>query len=138
MSERKRGISASIDIDALLQNTWLQVISLRHGPKFQEGEGRLLWERCVADVERVQRALKESELDDASCQHILTAQCALLDEAVKGRGVEDDACVQWYDIPLQGTFSAPWMPEIPSAIVCEMYCVNLHQTVRCSPAFSAS
>ena len=82
MSERKRGISASIDIDALLQDTWLQVISLRHGPKFQEGEGRLLWERCVADVERVQRALKESELDDASCQHILTAQCALLDEAV--------------------------------------------------------
>lgn len=104
MSERKRGISASIDIDALLQDTWLQVISLRHGPKFQEGEGRLLWERCVADVERVQRVLKESELDDASCQHILTAQCALLDEAVKGRGVEDDACVQWYDIPLQGHF----------------------------------
>ena len=35
---------------------------------------------------------------------ILTAQCALLDEAVKGRGVEDEACLQWYDIPLQGHF----------------------------------
>lgn len=104
MSEHKRGVAASIDIDVLLQDTWLQVISLRYGPQFQEGEGRLLWERCVADVERVQRALKESELDDASCQHILTAQCALLDEAVKGRGIEDDACVQWYDIPLQGHF----------------------------------
>lgn len=45
-----------------------------------------------------------SGLDDASCQHILTAQCALLDEAVKGRGVEDEACLQWYDIPLQGHF----------------------------------
>jgi type VI secretion system protein ImpK len=104
MSERKRGMTASIDIDALLQDTWLQVISLRHGPQFQEGEGRVLWERCIADVERVQRELKASELDDANCQHILTAQCALLDEAVKGRGVEDDACVQWYDIPLQGHF----------------------------------
>ncbi|VEA66600.1 Uncharacterized protein conserved in bacteria [Serratia plymuthica] len=104
MSERKHGTAASIDIDALLQDTWLQVISLRHGPQFQEGEGRVLWERCVADVERVQRTLKDSELDDASCQHILTAQCALLDEAVKGRGVEDDACVQWYGIPLQGHF----------------------------------
>lgn len=104
MSERKRGIAVPVDIDALLQDTWLQVISLRHGPLFQEGEGRVLWERCIADVERVQRELKASELDEASCRHILTAQCALLDEAVKGRGVEDDACVQWYDIPLQGHF----------------------------------
>jgi type VI secretion system protein ImpK len=104
MSERKRGTTASIDIDALLQDTWLQVISLRHSPQFQEGEGRVLWERCIADVERVQRELKASELDDTSCQHILTAQCALLDEAVKGRGVDDDACMQWYDIPLQGHF----------------------------------
>ncbi len=104
MSESKRGVAASIDIDALLQDTWLQVISLRHGPQFQDGEGRALWERCIADVERVQRELKASELDEASCRHIMTAQCALLDEAVKGRGVEDDACVQWYDIPLQGHF----------------------------------
>lgn len=104
MSERKRGPAACIDIDALLQDTWLQVISLHHGPLFQEGDGRVLWERCVADVERVQRTLKESGLDAAVCLHILTAQCALLDEAVKGRGVEDDACVQWYDVPLQGHF----------------------------------
>ncbi|MBK4783922.1 MAG: DotU family type IV/VI secretion system protein [Pantoea sp. Pent] len=104
MSEPKRSTAAPIDIDALLQDTWLQVISLRHGPTFQDGEGRTLWERCIADVERVQRELKASELDEVSCQHILTAQCALLDEAVKGRGVADDACVQWYDIPLQGHF----------------------------------
>ncbi|HAT1648215.1 TPA: DotU family type IV/VI secretion system protein [Raoultella planticola] len=104
MSETKRGVSAPIDIDALLQDTWLQVISLRHGPTFQEGDGRILWERCVIDVERVQLALKEKGLDDASCQHILTAQCALIDEAVKSRGLQDDACVQWYDIPLQGHF----------------------------------
>lgn len=64
----------------------------------------MLWERCIDDVRRVQRELKASELDEANCQHILTAQCALLDEAVKGRGVEDDACIQWYDIPLQGNF----------------------------------
>lgn len=74
MSEHKRGPAASIDIDALLQDTWLQVISLRHGPMFQDGEGRTLWERCIADVERVQRELKAGQLDEASCQHILTAQ----------------------------------------------------------------
>ena len=104
MSERKHGNAVSIDIDALLQDTWLQVISLRHGPLFQDGAGQLLWERCIADVESVQRELKESGLDEVSCRHIMTAQCALLDEAVKGRGVEDDACVQWYAIPLQGHF----------------------------------
>ena len=93
-----------IDIDALLQDTWLQVVSLRHGPGFTEGEGRKLWERCVADAERVQQALKAHNLDEAGCRHILTAQCALLDEAVKGRGEQDDACVRWYDIPLQGHF----------------------------------
>lgn len=104
MSEQTRGMPAPVDIDALLQNTWLQVISLRHGPQFQDGEGRLLWERCVAEVERVQQSLKQSALDNAACQLILMAQCALLDEAVKGRGVEDDACIQWYDIPLEGHF----------------------------------
>ncbi|PSN07987.1 type VI secretion system protein TssL, short form [Siccibacter turicensis] len=104
MSELKRGAAAAIDIDALLQDTWLQVISLRHGPQFQDGEGRVLWERCIADVERVQRELKARDLDEVSCRHIMTAQCALLDEAVKIRGVEDDACVQWYDVPLQGHF----------------------------------
>ena len=45
MSKTKRGVIAPIDIDALLQDTWLQVVSLRHGPTFQEGEGWVLWER---------------------------------------------------------------------------------------------
>lgn len=55
MNDRKRATAAFIDIDALLQDTWLQVISLRHGPTFQDGEGRTLWERCIDDVGRVQR-----------------------------------------------------------------------------------
>lgn len=66
MNEPKRGNAASIDIDALLQNTWLQVISLRHGPQFRDEEGYTLWQRCIADVERVQHELKASGLDDAA------------------------------------------------------------------------
>nr|WP_314427561.1 type VI secretion system protein TssL, short form [uncultured Erwinia sp.] len=104
MSESKREAASSVDIDALFQDTWLQVISLRHGPLFQEGEGYLLWQRCVADIERVQQSLRDEGLDEESRQHILTAHCALLDEAVKSRGVQDDACMQWYDMPLQGQF----------------------------------
>ncbi|EPN9529412.1 type VI secretion system protein TssL, short form [Cronobacter malonaticus] len=95
-----------IDIDALLQDTWLTVISLRHGPVFQEGagEGRVLWQQCVDNLEQVQKTLKAADYSEQSCQHILYAQCALLDEAAKSRGVQDDACVQWYDRPLQGQF----------------------------------
>ncbi|MFZ4215366.1 type VI secretion system protein TssL, short form [Pantoea endophytica] len=94
----------TINIDALLQTTWLQVISLRHGPSFDDGEGLKLWQRCVADAERVQLVLREAGASRESRHDILLAQCALLDEAVKGRGVQDDACVQWYHMPLQGHF----------------------------------
>jgi type VI secretion system protein ImpK len=93
------------EIDALLQDTWLQTISLRHGPSFHDGEGRVLWERCVEDVERVQERLKAAGMSDDNCRHILYAQCALLDEAVMGRGVEDDAFIQWYDTSLQEHFA---------------------------------
>lgn len=92
------------DIDQLLQNTWLQVVSLRHGASFQEGEGRKYWQRCVADIEAVQRALKEADYSEQSCQHILYTQCAVLDETVKGRDQEDDAYVQWCNSPLQAYF----------------------------------
>lgn len=92
------------DIDALLQNSWLQVISLRHGPKIKEGEGQLLWQRCVSEVEKVQQALKDAGYDAQQVKDILYAQCALIDEVVKGRGAQDDAYVQWLHLPLQGHF----------------------------------
>ncbi|PLR40824.1 DotU family type IV/VI secretion system protein [Chimaeribacter californicus] len=92
------------DIDTLLQDTWLVVISLRHGSVFKEGDGQRLWQRCVDNLERVQQHLMSANYSAESCQHILYAQCALLDEAAKSRGVQDDACIQWYDKPLQGQF----------------------------------
>lgn len=93
-----------LDMDALLLDSWLQVTSLQQGAEFSEGQGRALWQRCVADVERVQQALRDAGVAEQSRQDILLAQCALLDEAVKGRGVQDDACLQWYQLPLQGHF----------------------------------
>ncbi|PKH24695.1 hypothetical protein CIG19_06650 [Enterobacterales bacterium CwR94] len=92
------------DMDALLQETWLQVISLKHGPTFKEGEGLALWQRCEQNVERVQQALREAGMSEESRRDILLAQCALLDETVKSRGQQDDALVQWYNMPLQGRF----------------------------------
>lgn len=93
-----------LNLDELMQNTWLQVICLRYRPVFEEGRGQALWQRCVADVERVQNALSEAGVSLESRHDILLAQCALLDEVVKGRGIQDDACLQWYHLPLQGHF----------------------------------
>lgn len=92
------------DIDALLQNSWLQVISLRHGAKIKDGEGLQLWQRGVSEVEKVQQALKEAGYGAKDCEDVLYAQCALIDEVVKGRGEQDDAYVQWLHMPLQGHF----------------------------------
>lgn len=104
MNESKNEVIAFANIDRLMQEIWLQAIRLRSGPQFKEGEGRILWERCAADIARVQARLKSAALDDVSCQHILYAQCALLDEVIKGRSVRDDAWRQWYALPLQQHF----------------------------------
>ena len=94
----------SVNIDALLQTTWLKAIRLRNMKEFKEGEGRLLWNRCVKDIIHVQTALEMAKLDEESRQHILYAQCALLDEVVTGRNVQDDAFLQWNGISLQKYF----------------------------------
>lgn len=91
-------------MDGLLQDTWLQVVSLRHGPGFREGDGRQFWARCVADIEKVQQSLHRAGICEASRRLILTAQCALIDEAVRRCGGQDDACTQWYNLPLQRHF----------------------------------
>ncbi|EEC0297083.1 DotU family type IV/VI secretion system protein [Salmonella enterica subsp. enterica] len=92
------------DIDQWLADTWLQAISLHQGAQFQTGEGRQLWQRCVDNVARAQDAMRAAEYSDGSIQHIIYACCALLDEAVKGRGVQDDACLVWYQSSLQTHF----------------------------------
>lgn len=93
-----------VDMDALLQDTWLQVISLRQGLTCAEGEGQTFWQRCVADIEHIQKALVEADVSEPSRQHILYAQCAILDETVKGRSVQDDAYFVWSHSPLQAHF----------------------------------
>ncbi|WP_426784825.1 type VI secretion system protein TssL, short form (plasmid) [Rahnella variigena] len=104
MSQSMRMTTQAVDIDALLADTWLQVISLRQGMNCPEGEGQIFWKRCVADIERVQQALKEGDVSEQNCQHIMYAQCAILDETVKGRSVQDDAYFVWCNSPLQAYF----------------------------------
>lgn len=93
-----------IDIDALLTNAWLTITELRHGAKLADGEGAMLWQRCVDDIAQVMTQLEQAGMSEASRRHILYAWCALLDETAKGREGEDDACIVWYDRPLQAKY----------------------------------
>lgn len=99
-----------INLDALLADIWLTVTALRHGAKLTEGEGDTLWRHCVDNLEQSQSTLEHHEVSESSRQHILYALCALLDETAKGREGEDDACIVWYDRPLEvkyfGTMTA--------------------------------
>lgn len=94
-------MTQDINIDALLADSWLTVTELRLGAKLAEGEGKHLWQRCVDNIEDVMAQLVAADVSEATRQHILYAWCALLDETAKGRKEEDDACIAWYDRPLE-------------------------------------
>lgn len=87
----QKNVAAKMDIDALLQDTYLLVVELRHGTDARSSPE--LWSRCVADVEHVRVTLQEDGLDRRSIDLISHAQCALLDETVlacaEGRAHED-------------------------------------------------
>ena len=90
LAQQKPG-TAKVDIDALLQDTYLLVVELRHGTGVHSSPA--LWPRCVADVEHVRASLQEEGLDRHSIELISHAQCALLDETVlacaEGKAHED-------------------------------------------------
>lgn len=69
-----------VDIDELMAETWLIVTMLHHGAAVPEG--KVLYQRCCAEVERVREVLEKAGYDKTSIEHISYAQCALLDEAV--------------------------------------------------------
>ncbi|MHC5352424.1 type VI secretion system protein TssL, short form [Metapseudomonas furukawaii] len=91
----------AIDIDALLQDTYLLVVSLREGAVPQSG--RELWRHCCKQVETLRNALEEAGISQRSIDCISYAQCALLDETVLGYA-SDEAHANWASEPLQAKF----------------------------------
>ena len=93
-----------LNIDRLLADIWLTVTGLREGARLADGEGDTLWQHCVDELARVMAVLEKADVSESSRQHILYALCALLDETAKGRDGEDDACIVWYDRPLEAKY----------------------------------
>ena len=93
--------AASIDIDAVLQDTYLLVVELQQGSIAQVGQE--LCELCAKQIERVREQLTSAGLSQRSIDHISHAQCALLDETVlRQSGGEIHAA--WAREPLQAQF----------------------------------
>lgn len=91
----------AIDIDALLQNSYLLVVELRQGACARKGPK--LWQFCAAQVEEVRQALKNSGMGQRNIDRISHAQCALLDETVLGCA-NAEAHAAWASEPLQASF----------------------------------
>ncbi|MBI3904784.1 MAG: DotU family type IV/VI secretion system protein [Pseudomonas fluorescens] len=91
----------AVDIDALLQDSYLLVVELRLGASAQNSdEVKAL---CVQQVERLRQSLAEAGLTQRSIDHISHAQCALLDETMLNRTL-DKAHANWASEPLQTKF----------------------------------
>lgn len=89
------------DLDALLQDTYLLVVSLREGASLQNSPQ--LPEHCAKQVEQVRQGLKDAGVGARSLALISYAQCALLDETALGYA-KGDAHANWAREPLQAKF----------------------------------
>ena len=91
----------AVDIDGLMQDSYLLVVELRHGASAQNSDQ--LWQRCVEQVERVRQDLEAAHVSERSIELISHAQCALLDETMLGCA-QGDAHARWAGEPLQAKF----------------------------------
>lgn len=93
--------AAAVDIDTLLQDSYLLVVELLHGTPVHSSEQ--LGVLCIQQIEYVRQQLEQAGLSQRSIDHISHAQCALLDETVLGhaKGVDH---TKWANEPLQARF----------------------------------
>lgn len=90
-----------LDIDAVLQDTYLLVVELRQGAWALDDQS--LWQLCVKQVESVRQSLEQAGLALHCIDHISHAQCALLDETVL-TCTTGNIHSRWTSEPLQARF----------------------------------
>ncbi|WP_343645679.1 type VI secretion system protein TssL, short form [Enterobacter sp.] len=81
---------------------WLMVSQLRSGQEIKDGEA--LYRRACRWVNEARDALTGAGYSEVSCERMLYAYCALLDESVLNREKQDDGYRKWRKDPLQARF----------------------------------
>lgn len=99
-------MSKYIDIDKLMAKTWLIVTQLKYGQYDHDSES--LYDACCQQIDAVKKALAQTKLAPENIEHIIYAQCALLDKTVMALlaqgNEEDDAFYAWRVAPLQARY----------------------------------
>ncbi|EJF7710990.1 type VI secretion system protein TssL, short form [Providencia alcalifaciens] len=99
-------MSQYIDIDKLMAKTWLMVTELKYG-RYDPDSGAL-YDTCCQQIDAVKNALGQTKLAPENIEHIIYAQCALLDKTAMellARGDEEgDAFYAWRVAPLQARY----------------------------------
>lgn len=93
--------TASIYIDALLQDTYLFVMNIYHQHAQIRDEALYLY--AVKLVETVQESLQAAKENDDFIHHVIYAQCAMMDDAVLNTASQSENAV-WLNNPLQARF----------------------------------
>jgi type VI secretion system protein ImpK len=94
--------NASFYIDNLLQDTWLFVMEIYSNPTQIRDEA--LYQRAYRQVETVRDTLKARKESDEFINHVLYAQCGLLDVTVMTTAPNRDDNIVWQRKPLQAVF----------------------------------
>lgn len=81
---------------------WLMVSQLRSGQEIKDGEA--LYRRACRWVNDARESLTEAGYSETSCERMLYAYCALLDESVLNRDKQDNGYRKWRKDPLQARF----------------------------------
>lgn len=81
---------------------WLMVSQLHSGQEIQDGEA--LYRRACQWVNQARESLTKAGYSEVSCDRMLYAYCALLDESVLNRNRQDDGYRKWRKDPLQARF----------------------------------
>ncbi|VUS33506.1 type VI secretion system protein TssL, short form [Klebsiella pasteurii] len=81
---------------------WLMVSQLRCGQEINDGE--VLYRRACRWVNEARESLTQAGYSETSCERMLYAYCALLDESVLNRDKQDDGYRKWRKDPLQARF----------------------------------
>ncbi|WP_425327791.1 type VI secretion system protein TssL, short form [Pseudomonas nitroreducens] len=98
---RVTGKSPTVDIDALLLDSYLLVVELHQ--KASPKDGNELWSHCAEQVAYCRNLLVDAGVSQRAVNQISYAQCALLDETVL-RNASEQAHAVWAAKPLQAHF----------------------------------
>lgn len=89
-------------VESVFYPGWLMVSQLRCGQRIENGLA--LYQHACDLITTARSALVEMGYGVASCDQMLYALCALLDESVLNRTVDDDGYLTWHKDPLQARF----------------------------------